>query len=284
MSFALTKQKGPTATWDGLRSERNKKRQRGNSIRKKNPVNLKVGEWVRNIMELASKLFLTGVIGFLLYSGYKFITSTPRLQVQNISFRGNHVLSDSQIGEWLGPIKGKNLLTLDLAGLNRKLSEHTWVQTASTQRVFPQGLNFEITERVPYARIKTDQIYLMDNFGVILSPEKPEYQHLPLIILQKQKEKDLLNGKVLHSLKTMHYFNKLSIFENNPIETAELIGHSRVLFIAKNKDLKIQMSMDDLNEGFKSFMIVLDSLEGENLKTKMIDLSFKNQVVIRKIF
>ena len=99
---------------------------------------------------------------------------------------------------------------------------------------------------------------------------------------QENKEKGLLNGKVLHSLKTMHYFNKLSFFDNNPIETAELVGHSRVLFITRNKDLKIQMSMDDLNEGFKNFMIVLDSLEGENLKTKMIDLSFKNQVVIRE--
>ena len=124
----------------------------------------------------------------------------------------------------------------------------------------------------------------MDNFGVILSPEVPEYQHLPLIILQKSKGKSLLNGKVLHSLKTMHYFNKLSFFENNPIEIAELVGHARVLFLSRNKDLKIQMSMDDLNEGFKNFMIVLDSLEGENLKTKMIDLSFKNQVVIRKNF
>ena len=284
MSFTLTKQKGPSARWDGLRSERNKKHKRGSSIRKKSPINLKNGAWVRIIMEFVSKLFLTGIIGYLLYSGYKFAISTPRLQVQNISFQGNHVLSNSQIVEWLGPIKGKNLLTLDLAGLNQRLSEHPWVQTASTQRVFPQGINFELTERVPYARIKKDQIYLMDNFGVILSPEKPEYQNLPLIILQKNEEKGLLNGKVLHSLKTMHYFNKLSFFENNPIETAELVGHSRVLFITRNKGLKIQMSMDDLNEGFKNFMIVLDSLEGENLKTKMIDLSFKNQAVIREKF
>ena len=100
--------------------------------------------------------------------------------------------------------------------------------------------------------------------------------------MQKNKDKGLLNGKVLHSLKTMHYFNKLSFFKNNPIETAKLVGHSRVLFITRNKDLKIQMSMDDLNEGFKNFMIVLDSLEEENLKTRMIDLSFKNQVVIRE--
>tara|TARA_Y100001960_G_scaffold33249_1_gene29638 strand:- start:71 stop:925 length:855 start_codon:yes stop_codon:yes gene_type:complete len=284
MSFTLTKQKGPSARWDGLRSERNKKHKRGSSIRKKSPINLKNGAWVRIIMEFVSKLFLTGIIGYLLYSGYKFAISTPRLQVQNISFQGNHVLSNSQIVEWLGPIKGKNLLTLDLAGLNQRLSEHPWVQTASTQRVFPQGINFELTERVPYARIKKDQIYLMDNFGVILSPEKPKYQHLPLIILQKNKEKGLLNGKVLQSLKTMHYINKLSLFKNNPIETAELVGHSRVLFITRNKGLKIQMSMDDLNEGFKNFMIVLDSLEGENLKTKMIDLSFKNQAVIREKF
>ena len=282
MSFVLTKQKGPAATWDGLRSERNKKLKRGSSIRKKNLVNLKFTLWVRIITEFSSKLFLTGVIGYLLYAGYNFATSTPRFQIQNISFRGNNVLSNSQIIEWLGPIKGKNLLTLDLAELNRRLSEHPWVQSASTQRVFPQGVNFDLTERVPYARIKKDQIYLMDNFGVILSPEKPEYQHLPLIILQKNKEKSLLNGKVLHSLKTMHYFNKLSFFENNPIETAELVGHSRALFITRNKDLKIQMSMDALNEGFKNFMIVLDSLEGENLKMKMVDLSFKNQVVIRK--
>ena len=284
MSFALTKQKRPAAAWDGLRSERNKKPKRVTSIRKKNPVNLKIGAWVRIITEFASKLFLVGVIGFLLYAGYNFLISTPRFQVQNISFQGNNVLSESQIVEWLGPIKGKNLITLDLAELNQRLAEHPWVQTASTQRVFPQGLSFELTERVPYARIKKDQTYLMDNFGVILSPEIPEYQHLPLIILQKNKEQGLLNGKVLHSLKTMHYFNKLSFFENNPIETAELAGHSRVLFITRNKDLKIQMSLDDLNDGFKNFMIILDSLEGENLKTKMIDLSFKNQVVIRENF
>ena len=37
MSFALAKQKGPAATWNDLRSERNKKRKRGSSIRKNNP-------------------------------------------------------------------------------------------------------------------------------------------------------------------------------------------------------------------------------------------------------
>lgn len=284
MSFVLAKQKGPATTWDDLRSERSKKRRRGSTLGKNNPKKSKFGTLASTLAELASKLFLAGVIGYLIFSGYKFLLSTPRFQIQDISFRGNHELDDAQILEWLGPVKGENLFAIDLTGLNQRLSEHPWVQTASIQRVFPQGLKFELTERVPYARIKKDQIYLMDNFGVILSPEKPEYRHLPLIILQDNKEKDLLNGKVLHSLKTMHYFNKLSFFENNPLDTAELVGQSRVLLITKNRDLQIQMSMDELNEGFKNFMIILDSLKEENLKTQMIDLSFKDQVVIRERF
>ena len=61
-------------------------------------------------------------------------------------------------------------------------------------------------------------------------------------------------------------------------------GHSRVLFITRNRDLQIQMSMNELNEGFKNFMIVLDSLDEKNLKAQMIDLSFKDQVIIREKF
>ena len=82
----------------------------------------------------------------------------------------------------------------------------------------------------------------------------------------------------------MHYFNKLSFFKNNPLDGAVMKGHSRVLFITRNRDLQIQMSMNELNEGFKNFMIILDSLDEKNLETKMIDLSFKDQVIIRENF
>ena len=281
MSFTLTKQKGPSATWDCLRSERNKRRKRSRTLSNKSPNKSKFGTWARIMTELASKLFLASVIGYLLFSGYNFLISTPRFQIQDVTFRGNHVINNSQILEWLGPVIGENLIAIDLVGLSKRLSDHPWVKTASIQRIFPQGLEFELTERVPYARVKKDQIYLMDNSGFILSPEKPGYGHLPLIILHDSKKKDVSNEELLNSLKTMEYFNQLSFFKNNPLEVAELVGPSRVLFNSRNQGFKIQMSMDELNEGFKKFMVILDSLEDENLKTQMIDLSFKDQVVIR---
>ena len=284
MSFTLTRQKGPTATWDDFLSERNKKRKRGSNLNRRVPNKPKLGNWVRTLAELTSKLFLVGVVGYLIFAGWNFLISTPRFQIQNIYFQGNNILSDTQILEWLGPVKGENLIAIDLVDLSQRLSKNPWIQSASIRRSFPQGLEFKLTERVPYARIKKDQIYLVDSFGVTLSPEKPEYRHLPLIIMQGEKENNFLEGKVLHSLKTMHYFNKLSFFDNNPLDAAKLIGHSRVLFITLNRDIQIHMSMDRLDEGRKNFLLILDTLDEENSKIQMIDLSFKDQVVIRNRF
>ena len=284
MSFTLTRQKGPAATWDDFLSERNKKRKRGSNLNRRVPNKPKLGNWVRTLAELTSKLFLVGVVGYLIFAGWNFLISTPRFQIQNIYFQGNNILSDTQILEWLGPVKGENLIAIDLVDLSQRLSKNPWIQSASIRRNFPQGLDFKLTERVPYARIKKDQIYLVDSFGVTLSPEKPEYRHLPLIIMQGEKENNFLEGKVLHSLKTMHYFNKLSFFDNNPLDAAKLIGHSRVLFISLNRDIQIHMSMDRLDEGRKNFLLILDTLEEENSKIQMIDLSFKDQVVIRNRF
>ena len=140
-----------------------------------------------------------------------------------------------------------------------------------------------MTERIPYARIKFEKVFLMDNFGVILSEEKPEHQHLPLIVQSSKsvKPENFSGDKVIQSLKTMHYFNKLSFFEKNPLEIAELKGHSRIIFFTDNRDIQIQMSMERLTEGFKKFMIVLDTLEDDAGKFQKIDLSFKDQVVVR---
>jgi len=282
MSFALIKQKGPAAVWDYFRPNRNKRRRRRTTLSNKSPNKSKISTWARTMTELGSKLFLAGVIGYLLFAGYNFLISTPRFQIQNVTFQGNHVLNNLQLFEWLGPVIGENLISIDLVRLNKRLSEHPWVQTVSIQRIFPQGLEFELIERVPYARIKKDQTYLMDNSGFILSPEKPGYGNLPLIILNDSKQQGVSNRELLKSLKTMDDFNQLSFFKNNPLEVVELVGPSRVLFKARKEGFKIQMSRDKLNEGFKNFKIIQDSLEDENLKIQLIDLSFKDQIVIRE--
>ena len=271
MGFAIVGQKSSSVAWEDLRSERKKKQRRAG----------RDFSWARILFELASKLFLAGVVIYLLYASYNFLTSDPRFQITDVTFSGNHALLENQLLEWLGQVHGENLFAYDLSRASERLAEHPWVLSASVQRKFPQKIQIELTERVPYARIKFEKVFLMDNFGVILSEEKPEYRNLPLIVQPGVKPENFSGERVIQSLKTMHYFNKLSFFEKNPLDIAELKGHSRIIFSTRNRDLQIQMSMETLTEGFKKFRIVLDTLEDDAVKIQMIDLSFKDQVVVR---
>ena len=283
MDFAIAGQKSSSVAWEDLRSERKKKQRRGGDLNKIAPSKKSARDfsWARLLFELASKLFLAGVVIYLLYASYNFLTSDPRFQITDVTFSGNHALLENQLLEWLGQVHGENLFAYDLSRASERLAEHPWVLSASVQRKFPQKIQIELTERVPYARIKFEKVFLMDNFGVILSEEKPEYRNLPLIVQPGVKPENFSGERVIQSLKTMHYFNKLSFFEKNPLDIAELKGHSRIIFSTRNRDLQIQMSMETLTEGFKKFMIVLDTLEDDAVKIQMIDLSFKDQVVVR---
>ena len=283
MNFAIAGQKSSSVAWEDLRSERKKKQRRGGDLNKKAPSKKSARDfsWARILFELASKLFLAGVVIYLLYASYNFLTSDPRFQITDVTFSGNHALLENQLLEWLGQVHGENLFAYDLSRASERLAEHPWVLSASVQRKFPQKIQIELTERVPYARIKFEKVFLMDNFGVILSEEKPEYRNLPLIVQPGVKPENFSGERVIQSLKTMHYFNKLSFFEKNPLDIAELKGHSRIIFSTRNRDLQIQMSMETLREGFKKFKIVLDTLEDDAVKIQMIDLSFKDQVVVR---
>ena len=285
MDFALADQKSPSTAWSDLRSERKKTHLRGRNLLKKVPfkVSSRNISWARILFELASKLFLAGVVIYLVYASYNFLISDPRFKIADVSFRGHNSLMEEQLLNWLGPIHGENLFTYDLTKTSERLAEHPWILSASVQRKFPQEIQIELTERVPYARVKFEKVFLMDNFGVILSEETPKYKDLPLITQSNKgaMPRNFSGDKVIQSLKFMHYFNKLSFFKNNPMDIAELKGDSRIIFFTRNRDLQIQMSMEALKEGFRKFMIVLDTLEGENMKIQMIDLSFKDQVVVR---
>ena len=285
MDFAIAGQKRPSEAWSGLRSERKKKQRRGGDLNKKAPSKKSIYDIssLRILFELTSKIFLAGVVIYLFYVSYSFMISDPRFKITDISFHGHHVLTEKHLLDWLGPVQGKNLFKYDLTKATKSLAKHPWILSASVQRKFPREIQVELTERVPYARVKFDKIFLMYNFGKILSEEKQKYQHLPLIVEpDKRKKPDNFSGeKVIQSLKTMHYFNKLPFFKNNPLDIAELKGNSRIIFFTRNRDLQIQMSMEALKDGFKNFMIVLDTLEDKTMKIQMIDLSFKDQVVVR---
>ena len=288
MGFMVLEHKSPVTTWKQDRSHRRKNRKKrrpqgGKTIRKKTNFNFAAA--FKTFTEVTAKVILIAACFYGIFAGYRFATDSSYFAVNKVTWVGNQYLSMEEIAPWAGPVAGENIFRVDLGEISQKLAKHPWVQTASIRRVFPQGLHINITERIPFARIQLDQIYMMDSYGVLLGPAEEKFYGLPLLtgiaVKNPTPGYNVANKEVTGGLKAMYDFNQLPIFEENPIDTVHMRNHSRMTFLTRNRDLEIHMRSNTVPESFKNLKLALDAISEDKGALSYIDLSFKNKVVVK---
>ena len=238
-----------------------------------------------NIIGALAKAILIAAFFYAVFSGYRFVTHTPYFEINKVNTTGIKHLSTKELNTWAGTIIGKNIFQLDLREFSKKLAAHPWIHSASVKRIFPQGINIKINERTPFARIKLDKLYIMDNYGILLGKETSNITKLPLITGIKEKNpapgKNVADKEIIRGLKAMHNLNLLPMFKKNPIESVHINSKSRITFLTQNQDIRVYMRPGMIQQGLKSLMLVIDTIEKHEPSLKYIDLSFKNKVVIK---
>lgn len=288
MDFAVSEHKNPLAAWKQARSRQQVKiKKNGRRGGKSEPRTFEfdLGAVCKILAEGTAKAVLIAACSYGVFAGYRFVTASPQFSVNEVTWVGHQRLTVEELAALAGPVVGENIFRLDLGELSQNLARHPWVQTASARRVFPQGIHIEIKERSPFARIQLDRVYVMDNFGILLGPEKGASE-LPLItgISRKDPEpgQNVADPEIIRGLKTMYYFNRLSMFAKNPIDTVRIGKRSRVTFLTRNRKMEVHMKLGTLAESFKNLMLVLDTIGEDETALSYIDLSFKNKVVVKR--
>jgi len=232
-----------------------------------------------------AKMVLVVACSYGIFSSYRFITQSPRFNINEINLVGHQRLSNEELSPWIGSIIGKNIFQLELDGISKRLVEHPWIQSASARRVFPQGIYVEIKERTPFAKIQMEQIYVIDNYGILLGTDLRGANTLPTITGIKMKNhqigSNVADEEIIRSLKMMHSLNQLSTFEKNPIDNVHISSRYRITFSTHTQDIKVHMRPEIAQESFKNLVLALGAIEKNEKNLSYIDLSFKNRVVVK---
>ena len=232
-----------------------------------------------------AKMVLVVACSYGIFSSYRFITKSPRFNINEINLVGHQRLSNEELSPWIGSIIGKNIFQLELDGISKRLVEHPWIQSASARRVFPQGIYVEIKERTPFAKIQMEQVYVMDNYGVLLGSDLRGANKLPTITGIKMKNpkigSNVAGEEIIRGLKMMHSLNQLSIFKKNPIDNVHISSRYRITFSTHIQDIKVHMRPEIAEESFKNLVLALGAIEKNEKDISYIDLSFKNRVVVK---
>ena len=115
----------------------------------------------------------------------RFALYSPQVQLvktEQIDLTGNHLVARESLVNIFYPDRGHSVLTIPLDRRRAEIEKIKWVESASVQRILPNRVRVEITERTPIAFVRNgSEIALIDGHGVILDLPNDLDARFPII-------------------------------------------------------------------------------------------------------
>jgi cell division protein FtsQ len=114
---------------------------------------------------------------FLLYSPSMLLLKPDQIEVN-----GNHIVSREAVLQQFIHDRNRSVLRVPLDARRSQLEQIPWVESASVQRILPNRLRVELTERTPVAFARNgNELALIDAHGVILDRPRGEDLRFPIV-------------------------------------------------------------------------------------------------------
>jgi len=128
---------------------------------------------------------------FLLYSPSMLLLKPDQIEVN-----GNRIVSREAVLQQFVHDRNLSVLRVPLDTRRSQLEQIPWVESASVQRILPNRLRIELTERTPVAFARNgNELALIDAHGVILDRPQGEDMRFPIVtgvseeVARDQREK-----------------------------------------------------------------------------------------------
>jgi cell division protein FtsQ len=131
-------------------------------------------------------LSFAGVAGVTVaFYGMQFLLYSPSmllLKPDQIELNGNRIVSREAVLQQFIHDRNRSILRVPLEARRSQLEQIPWVESASVQRILPNRLRVELTERTPVAFARNgNELALIDSHGVILDRPRGEDLHFPIV-------------------------------------------------------------------------------------------------------
>jgi len=131
-------------------------------------------------------LTFAGVVGVTAANyGMRFLLYSPAmllLKPDQIELTGNHIVSREAVLQQFVHDRNRSVLRIALDARRSAIEQIPWVESASVQRILPNRIRVELTERTPVAFARNgNELALIDAHGVILDRPRGEDLRFPIV-------------------------------------------------------------------------------------------------------
>jgi cell division protein FtsQ len=154
-------------------------------LRRQKPLEIRKRKFSRKSWPLYRRVLVGGIAalcaGFALYEVVTYLLYSPGVALvsaEQIEIRGNRFVPPDAITEKFSADLGRSVVRVPLTERREGVESLAWVEEANVQRVMPNRIRVEVTERTPIAFLRTgSDLSLIDAQGVILDrPSEGEFK------------------------------------------------------------------------------------------------------------
>jgi cell division protein FtsQ len=158
-------------------------------LRRQKPVEIRRKKFSGRTWPFYRRVLLLSFVGALSATGAvfagRFFLYSPQvllLKPDQIGLAGNHIVSREAVLDKFYRDRGRSVLRIPLDARRSALEELPWVESASVQRILPNHIRVELTERTPIAFLRNGtELALIDAHGVILDRPQGEDLRFPVV-------------------------------------------------------------------------------------------------------
>ena len=174
-------------------------------LRRQKPVDIRRKKFSGKSWPFYRRVIVLSVIGIAgvtaTVAATRFLLYAPQmllLKPDQVELTGNRIVTREAVVQQFVRDRKRSVLRIPLDARRSELEQLPWVETAMVQRVLPNRLRVEITERTPIAFLRNrNELALIDAHGVILDRPEGEDLTFPIVtgvsedLSREQREKRL---------------------------------------------------------------------------------------------
>jgi len=265
-------------------------------LRRQKPVEIRRKKFSGRSWPFYRRVLVLGVVGiaglsaawtagrFLLY-GQQMLLIKP----EQIEVNGNHIVSREAVLQQFVHDRGRSVLRVPLDARRSALEEISWVESATVQRILPNRLRVDLTERTPVAFLRNGtELALIDAHGVILDRPHGEDLQFPIVTGLSENMPRQERGKRMQTYQ--EFMNDIDLVRSGSSDRVSEVD------LANPKDLRavmtgiasasdpqavtIHFGAGDFTGKYRMVVENLAQWQASNGRDHSIDLQYAKQVVL----
>ena len=265
-------------------------------LRRQKPVEIRRKKFGGRSWPFYRRVLFCGVVGiagisaawtagrFLLY-GHPMLLVKP----EQIEVNGNHIVSREAVLQQFVRDRGRSVLRIPLDSRRSALEEISWIESAMVQRILPNRIRVDLTERTPIAFLRNGtELALIDARGVILDRPHGEDLQFPIVTGLSENMPREERGKRMQTYQ--EFMKDIDLVRSGSSDRVSEIDLSNpkdlravmtgIVNATDPQALTIHVGASDFTGKYRMVVENFAQWQASNGRVHSIDLQYAKQVVL----